>query len=261
MKGYLTEYVSICSELETKLPQDIIEIAITINCPIRAYDTHNHSLDKKVGIIIALREEFDVLFAGIDPKPEFNKGLGEYYYTFHIKSNIDQTTYDCVASLIGGMGTTKAGIVCERLVAEYNPNLIINIGIAGGMNNEVRLGDIVIADQIDEYLTEAKATNSDNKDAFDLKLSGDVYKTSRTCTVHSNHFQLAYASEYDAWKKSCMEDHAKVIDNETYRKLIKDNLLREHPNLYVGHIASGPIVAGTECFTSWLNSVTENILQ
>ncbi|GIE75225.1 hypothetical protein Aph02nite_11750 [Actinoplanes philippinensis] len=48
-------------------------------------------------------------------------------------------------------GTDSAGLAYRELVAEYNPAVVLLVGIAGGVNPKVRVGDVVISDQVIAY--------------------------------------------------------------------------------------------------------------
>ena len=45
-----------------------------------------------------------------------------------------------------GIGKVNAAVGCSILIQRYNPKLIINTGIAGGIDSALSFGDIVISD-------------------------------------------------------------------------------------------------------------------
>jgi len=111
-----------------------------------------------IGIVIALQEEFREFFSLIDrrPKPSFNDEINQYYYVFDRAPN----PYRCVVTFIGRMNTDNAALVSDRLIQQFKPATVVNVGIAGSMNKEVWAGDIVVAEQVEKYLDSAKVSSS-----------------------------------------------------------------------------------------------------
>jgi nucleoside phosphorylase len=64
-----------------------------------------------------------------------------------------------VAAAQAGPGNLGAGIVLERAVTAFRPEVAIFVGIAGG-RKDVRHGDVVVADAVYDYET-GKAENTD----------------------------------------------------------------------------------------------------
>jgi len=49
-----------------------------------------------------------------------------------------------------GMGNVRSGLGTERAIAQFNPDIILFIGIAGGIK-DVKLGDVVVGDKAYNY--------------------------------------------------------------------------------------------------------------
>src|SRR3972149_8889968 len=100
-----------------------------------------------IGIVIALQEEFREFFSLIDrrPKPSFNDEINQYYYMFDRASK----PYRCVVTFIGRMNTDNAALVSDRLMQQFKPATIVNVGIAGSMDKDVWAGDVVVAEQVE----------------------------------------------------------------------------------------------------------------
>jgi nucleoside phosphorylase len=122
-------------------------------------------------LIVALQEEFKVIFPRINPKAVYDKEIEHYFYLFDHQS-LSGCTYRCVATFIGGMGPVKAALSTDRLVRSYSPLVVVNIGIAVSMDNDLLLGDVIVAEQADDYLYQSKAVSASNGNGFEFKLRG-----------------------------------------------------------------------------------------
>ncbi len=50
-----------------------------------------------------------------------------------------------------GVGKVFAAICAETMILCYRPDIIINIGVAGGLSEKLKIGDIVIADSVVQH--------------------------------------------------------------------------------------------------------------
>jgi adenosylhomocysteine nucleosidase len=48
-------------------------------------------------------------------------------------------------------GTESAAMAYQGLIAEYHPRIVLLVGIAGGIAKQVRIGDVVVSDEIISY--------------------------------------------------------------------------------------------------------------
>ena len=50
-----------------------------------------------------------------------------------------------------GVGKVFAAICAQTMIMRYKPEIIINIGVAGGLSDSLKIGDIVIADSVVQH--------------------------------------------------------------------------------------------------------------
>lgn len=50
-----------------------------------------------------------------------------------------------------GVGKVFAGLCAEAMILKYSPELIINVGVAGCLDENLKIGDIVIADSVCQH--------------------------------------------------------------------------------------------------------------
>lgn len=80
----------------------------------------------------------------------FTKNISEENYgnfTF-VKGNIFGT--QCVLCLCG-VGKVHAAICTQTLIMKYNPDFIINVGVAGGISPNIQIGDIAVANGVVQH--------------------------------------------------------------------------------------------------------------
>lgn len=50
-----------------------------------------------------------------------------------------------------GVGKVNAAVTAQLMILEYGADAVINIGVAGGLEDSLRVGDIVVADKVVEH--------------------------------------------------------------------------------------------------------------
>lgn len=50
-----------------------------------------------------------------------------------------------------GVGKVNAALTAQTMILEFNVNVVINIGVAGGIAENLKIGDIVVADRVCEH--------------------------------------------------------------------------------------------------------------
>jgi len=240
--AYLLDLVDVVAKSE-KIPEQDVEVSKRVTAFEDPID---------IGIVVALEEEFREVYEHIRSraKPIFNDEINQYYYLFHRGDHAKP--YRCVTTFIGGMGPTKAALAGDRLIQQFKPATIVNIGIAGSMDKDVAVGDVVIADQVDEYLHSAQAIDGTGHIDFDFKLSGDPYKSTAEYVSHAKNLQYAHPAVTDNWNRNCAQRLAALVPQNIRSTLLEKRLVREKPRIFVGNLASGSIVGASEIFVGWL---------
>lgn len=97
----------------------------------------------KIGIIFAMKEELVELLNIVDLVEEINI--------------YDLTIYKCILNnkelylVESGIGKVNAARTTQILIDNINPDYIFNIGVAGSVNNNVNVLDIVIAESLVQH--------------------------------------------------------------------------------------------------------------
>lgn len=56
-----------------------------------------------------------------------------------------------VAIIHSGVGKVYAAIITSEAINKFHPDLIINVGVAGSVNENVHVGDVIVADRVADW--------------------------------------------------------------------------------------------------------------
>lgn len=93
-----------------------------------------------IGLIVAMQSEFD-LVASIMEQLEI-KTINHLSFS---EGNIGTTR---VVLMKSGIGKVNAAIACVEMIKNFNPDKIINTGIAGGIDKDLSVMDIVLGEKV-----------------------------------------------------------------------------------------------------------------
>lgn len=94
----------------------------------------------KIAVIGAMIEEIEVFKNQIENCKEIIKsGVKFYDGMYHNKE---------VVLMLSGIGKVNAAMNTTVLFEQFNPDIVINIGTAGGMNTKLNTGDIVLSNKV-----------------------------------------------------------------------------------------------------------------
>ena len=97
----------------------------------------------KIGIIGALDIEVKSIIATMQ-KETVKKISGMDFYIGSL-SGVSIVVVHC------GVGKVNAAICTQSMIMAFQPDVVINMGVAGGMGPDVRIGDLVIAQSLVQH--------------------------------------------------------------------------------------------------------------
>ncbi|MCH7729867.1 MAG: hypothetical protein IH991_25865 [Planctomycetes bacterium] len=211
-----------------------------------------------VGIIVALKEEFRELHREL-PSPHAIKdettGASDYLFMRDVGEGL---AYACAATFVGIAGPTEAALATERFINRRQPKTIVMLGIAAGIDDDVKLGDVVISTQVGRYLDRAKIESG--KGTFDIKPGGDSFPCSGELVRAAQDLEFSHERQHTAWQDSASDRLRELVAGEARAKLIEKDWIAEKPNFLEGPVASGPVVAAAEEFIEWVKSLNRQYL-
>jgi adenosylhomocysteine nucleosidase len=95
---------------------------------------------QKIAVIGAMEEEIEVLKNKMTAVTTAMLGCCEYY-----QGELNGKTIILTKS---GIGKVAAAVATTLLINNFKPDLIINTGSAGGYDSDLKVGDIVISDEV-----------------------------------------------------------------------------------------------------------------
>jgi nucleoside phosphorylase len=204
----------------------------------RARDT-----SRDLGLIIPLSEEFDCAREILAFDQGVIKDNGDYIYPFSVPGS----SLRGVAVVLFGMGPGLSAAVATSLLDRFAIRVLALMGIAGGLDRDLRLGDVVIASSIDEYFHRAKARPDAKGEGFVFESGGSVWRAGRDVVTFANNFpNLASQREVPDWRAR----------GKRRREVIglpgDGTLARDEPAYVVEPIASGEVVSASAGFSRWL---------
>lgn len=105
--------------------------------------TEGESANMKIGIIGAMELEVQALKAMMD-NAEIKRISGVDFYGGKINGA------DTVVAA-AGIGKVNAAVCAQTMILKYFPEMIINVGVAGGLDESFSIGDIAVADSVAEH--------------------------------------------------------------------------------------------------------------
>jgi nucleoside phosphorylase len=206
-----------------------------------------------VGIVVALAEEFRELqrqFAD-QWKPLYDEETATDYYLFTSEGPAGDVSYSCVTTFAGSMGPAKAALLTEKLRTRWRVGVLVSVGIAGALDDDVRLGDVIAASVADSYLERAKAVDAPGGDGFAFDLAGEPFRSSRALVDACAHLEFAHPDLFARWRQAC-QSLVNGLPAEQLTALRAAGLLAELPALVHGHVACGSSVGASVAFKRWL---------
>jgi nucleoside phosphorylase/5'-deoxynucleotidase YfbR-like HD superfamily hydrolase len=218
--------------------------------------------DIDCAVIIALREEFagNDTFRGFGDFFELSDAatVGPYqYFSFDDSIGVKRAG---VVHVMEDMSPLAAYEASRDLLEEHNPTLVVNVGIAGALSRDLRLGDVLIADEVDAYDYRGKAVasalpsgrepniaaTSVQPDEFTFRWGGKTYLPSSEPKQGLTRLWQDIGI-YAQWREACAE-RLRRARNIVIPDLVRAEYIGDKPRIEHGLVASGNTVSSSVAF-------------
>ena len=173
-------------------------------------------------IITALEKELNPVLDGIDSPLKarrIEKVHDRLYYIHEVSSSL---TIICTSFM--GMGQLNASIAIKEAVQHYQIDKVILSGICGGMDREMKYGDIIISDQIVDYEL-AKLKSNDTqvrwnvyRSDFGLMYGMSQFKSNRWITYIKKHFPSVNLDSPKTYTGIVLSGNKVIADNDEIKR-------------------------------------------
>lgn len=196
-------------------------------------------------VIIALPEEFEVKpgvpsFTDIfrcQPADTF----GVEHFRPFIFTDRTNTERRGIVTVLYGMGPARSLDITKQVIGHFDPVLVVNIGIAGALSDDVRLGDMIVADFADHYSYRAKSN-----DDLGVRFGGKPFNSFYPYFNATQQLRIARPDEFWGWQQYSSDMLGRAISAPIQETLVRSNLINRYPTIKGGPLACGDTVVVSE---------------
>ena len=91
---------------------------------------------KKIGVIVAMQKELDLYIKNL----ENYRVITFHHHPFYV---CKYNGMDLIIA-VSGIGKVAASLTASNMIYSFSPELIINIGVSGGLDSRLKIGDWVL---------------------------------------------------------------------------------------------------------------------
>ena len=198
-----------------------------------------------VGVVIPLHEEFRYV-KEISPQLESIQCEGTYFY------RLDVSPSSAVCCLVGQMGTLPAMHAATRLLKFAEVKVLVLLDLAGALDSSVDVGDVVVADEVNEFQASSKAQSTSN--GYEVHYSGRHWPLEFAIREAVRHFEYSCPEGFSRWQAQVADDFAALSAPN------RDTVCSLPATLHIGPIASGNIVAASSAFVEEVRRINRKFV-
>jgi nucleoside phosphorylase len=159
-----------------------------------------------------------------------------------------------VAVCASEMGPTRAATLTSTFLRSCHTKSVVVIGIAGALDSELRLGDILIPNEVYAYLENSAA--QDSKGRWKLAVSGKHFTADAHLLNQTRQLAGKAPGLRRNWETRAKRRLTTILGEDNVAKALKAEIGRAKPQIFAGdhHLATGPTVGKSNAFAKWLRS-------
>jgi 5'-deoxynucleotidase YfbR-like HD superfamily hydrolase/nucleoside phosphorylase len=213
-------------------------------------------------VVIALAEELTAFSHNLNILLEPVSKDGRQYYLFKVDIGIARPLIG-VVGFIGEMDIAAAQSLTEHLMDTFRPRLVASLGICGGISDEVKLGDVIVARDVENYVYRGKISGDSliEESSFeDLEFGGKSLPTYEEIANIADSFSRSYPDIHTQWLSASETIFEGNVPVKTRQSLLDEKLLGKITCIHTGTEACGPFVVASPTFKEILQKHNRNYL-
>ena len=205
--------------------------------------------------MVALQEEYEgkgefPAFESYFPSTAPTHGPAQSEFTFLDAAGKEHLG---ILAILPKMGRLAAYSTTQEILATYRPSLAVNIGIAGNLARDVRRGDVVVANQIDDVADRKKIIDHKTGHGPQILLGPTSYSPSPQIVARAEEIRARSRDLYASWQRACAER----FDIANAGRLSES---AASPELHIGKIACDDTVVDSSYHKATLIQGNRNLL-
>jgi nucleoside phosphorylase len=210
-----------------------------------------------VAVVIALDEEWQLFRAHLrrhgcqwhsrrDRKKAFTYHLGT------LESDGGQPAR-LVAIRAAEMGPQRAADIASTLLDRFAGAAVVVIGITGALSDDLKLGDVLIPNQVSAYL-ENSAAEDTGGDTWQLVRSGKTFTSDAYLLDRARDAAERSSPSHRRWTGNGARRLQRRLGKDDAAKALGLGVTGKAPRIFAGdhHLATGPVLAKSLAFAKWL---------
>lgn len=212
----------------------------------------------EVAVFIALKEEFDLFYNRIrkqtgnswDHWDDPQKAITYYGTTLPVVEGTRDVKV--VVLCAQEMGSQRAAGLVSAMVDRFNPAALVVIGIAGSLNEWVKLGDVMLPSEVVSYLENSAAV--DTGETWELWTSGKHYPSNAHLLNQARQVDKKHPELFKRWKQQTRRRALKNVGKDLLKQAVEKRLTNPAAEVIAGDnfLASGPTVGMSDKFAEWM---------
>lgn len=208
-----------------------------------------------LALIVPLAEELQSIKGVFQVTSENVEGV-QYQATLDVGDD-DLTV---VAFLQDGMGKAAATRTADRIVQAYEVGVMAVVGIAGGLSDDVALGEVCFSTTIIDVLENSKVSDGQRGAGTKTQFNPEFHPTDRLLSFALRYLKIGedVRSIYDEWRLECLYAAEKLVPGEFIGRKSKNEKV-SLPDCHDGAIICGA-VSKSEVYNSTLKDIDRKLL-
>ncbi|WP_181801893.1 5'-methylthioadenosine/S-adenosylhomocysteine nucleosidase family protein [Streptomyces shenzhenensis] len=200
---------------------------------------------RRVGVIVPLGEEFEYVREVLTPS-RAEVVDGEQYHGFDLPAS----SVTGVIRVLSDMGQAQAALTADRMINRLGVSLVVVIGTGAGLDGDVRLGDVAVADQIQEHLRKAKVVPGRDGSGVTFERAAESWRANARLLDHVRNFGWLSSGEaaLTRWRQSAAGRWPGGGEGPT------------PPHVHVGPVATGDVVVAAGTFARWIREANRKFV-